>query len=741
LNLDDALALARQGFYLHPLQTRSKLPALKSWQMLASREPATIEKWARKYGGNFGIFTGRFGADQALLVVDVDGPGHGQGLKDGNEAILALELAGKDFPPTLENATPTGGRHLVYVVESPVKQGVDVLGAGLDIRSHGGYVVAPGSVVDAGEYFTDRPCAPVAAPAWLVDACGAPRAKAADRTPLKGIDPARATARAIAYLQNDAPEAIEGAGGDHTTFAVAAKVKDLGIVNPDEAVELMLDHWFDGCGWNPKDLDSKVRNAYKYGANPPGADAPEAQFDRVDTSEAPVDESGKPVRAKLHPFEEMNQTWALVMTGGGHHMLWETTDAKGHAIVEHVKESSFHAYNAAKEITVGKKPEKLTQAWMACPQRRTYDGLVFAPEVHVDKRWYNLWRGFDHQPVAAAGASPRAAAAVQAWRDHILRNIARGDAKLAHWFTGYMAHLIQKPYEKPLVALVLKGRKGTGKNAVIERVGALFSRNMVVADDDRYLIGNFNSHLEACLLLALDEASWAGGKKVEGKLKGIITGAKHMIERKGIEPYQVDNLTRVVILGNEEWLVPATQDERRYAVFDVGENDMQRRSFFQEMREGMEANHGEGYGVLLDYLQSFDLSTVDVNEAPNTQGLANQKLESLGPQHQWWYDCLLEGQILGGDFAGEWPKQIPTNRLQDAAKRHNRDRGIRSWAPTATAFNKTMAMVHAAWAHTKSSKVDPGDATYHYNIPGLAEARAQMAAFLGGENPFPEDVT
>jgi hypothetical protein len=274
---------------------------------------------------------------------------------------------------------------------------------------------------------------------------------------------------------------------------------------------------------------------------------------------------------------------------------------------------------------------------------------------------------------------------------------------------------------------------------VLERVGALFSRNMVVADDDRYLIGNFNSHLEACLLLVLDEASWAGGKKVEGRLKGITTGAKHMIERKGMEPYSVDNLTRVAILGNENWLVPATQDERRYAVFEMGEGNMQTRAFFQEMREGMEANGGEGYGLLLDTLLNFDLSTVDVNDAPLTQALADQKRESLNTQMQWWYDCLLEGQILGGDFAGEWPTQLPTNRLQLAAKRHNRERGIGSWAPTATTFNKDMKAVHPAWAMVKSGKADPGDATYHYVLPALGEARRAMAAFLGGHNPFPED--
>lgn len=740
-NVADALLLARQGFHVFPLRPGSKLPAIEKFPERATRNPDRIQRWADKYpDANWGISTSKFGDDEALIVVDIDTKPErfGKKAKHGNRSVVALELAGFDFPITMECATPSGGRHLVYRHPVPVRQGSNVLAEDIDIRSKGGYIVAPGSITVedegaatfGGEYFVDRPDRPQPAPEWIVAKCGPARERTSGRKALDGINADRARMRALAYLQHEAPEAIEGAGGDFTTFKVAARLKDLGVT-PEVATDLMLSEWHEGCGWSPDELATKVRNAYKYGENPPGYDAPEAQFEPVEDDEAPA------ATKKGHPFDELNKEFAFVMTGGGHHILWETTDFKGNAIVEHVKEGSFHKLLAAKDIQIGKKTEKLTEAWIACARRRTYNGLIFAPERDVDGRWYNLWRGFDYAPKATA--SPRATAAVQSWFDHVERNICRGNKALAQWFVGYMAHLVQRPWEKPLVALVLKGKKGTGKNAVIERVGALFSRSMVVADDDRYLIGNFNSHLEACLMLALDEASWAGSKKVEGKLKGVITGSKHMIERKGIEPYQVDNLTRVVILGNEDWLVPATQDERRYAVFDVGEADMQRRGFFQEMREGMEANGGEGYSLLLSRLQSFDLSAVDVNAAPSTDGLADQKLESLGPQHQWWLDCLIEGQILGGDFAGEWPERMATNRLQDAAKRHSHGRGIRTWAPTATQFNRSMAFVLPGWKHVKSGKTQPGDATYHYELPTLAEARAAMAKYVGKPDLFPSE--
>lgn len=730
MTLAAAQDLARRGFYVFPLRKGGKKPAHTGWQDEATNDPDRVAVLWGNRPFNVGISTSRFGDGQALLVVDVDSPGHGNGTKNGPRRLLELELEGKAFPLTLEHSTPTGGRHLVYVVDEAVKQGVDVLGAGLDIRSAGGYVVAPGSTVDAGSYFTDRPAAPVAAPGWLVDACGRPRPKALNREPLAGVDPERARARGIEYLKS-APQAIEGAGGDDTTFRVAARLLELGN-DPDATFDLMAsEHWFDGCGWAPDELRQKIANADKYMHEPRGAAAPEAQFEpAVPETDAPE------LQDKLHPFAELNREYAFVIAGGGHHILWETTDEFGHPVVEHIKEDTFHKKFSAVKFRVGEKSVPLTKAWMNSPRRRSYDKLVFAPEQKIESRFYNTWRGFTTTAVEPAKASPRARAAVDAWGEHVLQNLCSGNAEHARWLIGYFAHMIQRPWEKPLTALVFKGKKGTGKNAAVDRVGELFSGNYFVADDNRYLTGNFNSHLESCLTLVLDEAQWAGDKKAEGRLKGLITGTHHLIERKGSEPYKVRNLTRVIIIGNERWLVPATEDERRYAVFNVGEGRKQDRTFFREMREGMEANGGEGYGLLLHTLRQIDLTGIDLNNAPRTQGLLDQKRESLEPTQQWWLESLEAEELLGSDFGGEWPATVACNRVIDASRRYAKERGIGGRAPGTKTFNAIMAEMIPGWTRKKTTAkaVQPGDTTYHYALPPLDEARAMMRKYMGDDS-------
>jgi len=154
-----ALSLAALGFYVFPLAEHGKLPAIDGWERKATRDADMIEKWWHdsvleiELPRNIGIFTGKFGDDQALLVVDVDNKNG----KSGDDELLKLEMDGDEFPPTWESLTPTGGRHLIYLVDKPVKQGANVLGDGLDIRSHGGYIVAPGSIINIGEYKWQSP--------------------------------------------------------------------------------------------------------------------------------------------------------------------------------------------------------------------------------------------------------------------------------------------------------------------------------------------------------------------------------------------------------------------------------------------------------------------------------------------------------------------------------------------------------------------------------------------------------
>jgi len=714
--MEQAQELALEGFYVFPLLANSKLPAIKDFSSRATRDPDQIKKfWTDPVLGvgqsyNIGIMTTKYNGSQALVVVDVDDKNN----KCGSDRVVELELEGFDFIETATQKTPTGGRHLIYKTKIAVKQGTNVLAKGLDIRSKGGYIVAAGSVIDGVSYQFENNTEPAECPQWILDKCGTAYEKDLTLAP-KEINQDRALSRAQFYLTKEAPISVEGDAGDETAFKVAAHVKDMGVSELN-AYPLMLDYWNERCTppWSPEELKKKISNAYAYGALVPGSKAPEHDFTTI----------GEITEENF--LEVMNKHYAVVFSEGECFILFETVDEKGQPKREFLRETAFKRKFSPYTIQQGKgQARSYADIWLDWQGRRQYQGLCFKPELEANNNYFNLWRGFSREAVAFDEATPSAKLGFEMFIDHAKTNVCEDDEKLFTWLMGYFAHLIQKPYEKPQVTLVFRGQKGVGKNVIVDRVGELLgSGHYLVAHDGRYLTSNFNGHLDSCLCLVLDEAFWSGDKKAEGKLKGLSTSPTVLIERKGKEPYMVDNYVRLIIIGNEEWLVPASYDERRYAVLDVGEGKKQDQVYFSKLVSLMDKKGGAE--ILLHYLRNFDLKTVNVNKAPQTRALAEQKIESLGALEKYWHQCLLEGRIEGGDFTeGGWPERMSKEDFRRGYSRYcKEDLNMKSWTQDRVHVSRSLKKIcPGVDVNQKLLKEKGGYRERCFIFPELEEAR------------------
>jgi hypothetical protein len=219
--------------------------------------------------------------------------------------------------------------------------------------------------------------------------------------------------------------------------------------------------------------------------------------------------------------------------------------------------------------------------------------------------------------------------------------------------------------------VVIRGKMGTGKTIIGKIIGSLLGDHYVVVSDPRYVTGRFNSLLVSCLLLHADEGFWAGDRAAEGKLKDLVTGDEHFIELKGKEPIKVRNFIRLLVTGNPDWIVPAGMEERRFAVFDCGEDHIQDHSYFAAMEQEMDNG---GREALLDYLLRYDLSKVDLRTIPKTDALLDQKVASLPPEKGWWLDMLQNGRLPSGCSG---VSECPASLLFDHYIRHANKTGVR----------------------------------------------------------------
>ena len=148
---------------------------------------------------------------------------------------------------------------------------------------------------------------------------------------------------------------------------------------------------------------------------------------------------------------------------------------------------------------------------------------------------------------------------------------------------------------------------------------------------------NFNSHFKDKLIVSADEAFWAGDKKAEGVLKSLITEDTIQIEMKGKDVITFRNHIRLIVSSNNNWVIPAGNEERRFFVLDVSEALMQDRTYFASIIAEM--NSG-GREALLQYLLDYDLSATDVGSPPKTAALMDQKRHSSSALQRWWYERL-----------------------------------------------------------------------------------------------------
>jgi hypothetical protein len=308
--LAQALRLAREyDFAVFPVRPGKKLPAMADWQKVATSNPDKLAAfWSPDHLAigktrdgrvvysnpdyNIGVACGGGADGVKLIVVDCDVKGGADG--PGNLMRLAGEYA-TDLANTLTFATPSGGRHFVFRAPNGLcvpDNSVGKIAPGIDIRSAGGLIVAPGSVTDKGVYSVVDGAPPLDAPAWLLDPIAAAASRLRDEVKLSvsiAPDHPADIAEAKWWLANAARPAIQGQGGDSTTIATAAKLHGLGIAEAT-ALDLMTEYYnVDGrCVplWEPDDLAKKVANGYCYAREPFGIDSIQVDFDDLGDEEA-----------------------------------------------------------------------------------------------------------------------------------------------------------------------------------------------------------------------------------------------------------------------------------------------------------------------------------------------------------------------------------------------------------------------------------------------------------------------
>ncbi|WEM42250.1 DUF5906 domain-containing protein [Photobacterium sp. DA100] len=281
--------------------------------------------------------------------------------------------------------------------------------------------------------------------------------------------------------------------------------------------------------------------------------------------------------------------------------------------------------------------QTLGRAWLRWPSKNYKpDGVGFYPlPDKCPGTVFNMFMGF--------GVAPKEGD-ISPYLYHLKEVICAGDEASYSYLLGWMAHLVQKPDEKPSVAVVMKAVEGTGKGTMVDPLAKILGPHFTHVNGHGQIAGRFNSSIANKLLVFADEVDLTDAR-VADKLKGLISEPTINLERKGIDPEPMPNYSRFIFASNREQVIKAGLRERRYLVLEPDPKYAQDIGYFSNLRAWI--NDG-GAEVLLNHLLSLDITTFSPHKAPATTALLEEKLASLRPSELYLLTELSQERPFNG---------------------------------------------------------------------------------------------
>jgi hypothetical protein len=640
-NLTCALAYARAGLKIIPCYydpATGKKPPIhhKDFAARASDDAKVVTDWFTREWRMpgvvvepehvlIGLLTGPV---NDLIVIDIDKKPGGA---DGHVMIPGWEHLAQVIAET-----PSGGHHLYYHHSAALRlkneagevrhNGRAVKVPGVDVRAHGGYVIAPGSTLPTGRHYrwysalgmvtergeafsllTDVPTGEITELARRQREGDRKKSRRAPISTQEELEDDKTKAlRFVARMAQEVAEAVSGTRDETLKGKLHACGSTVHAGLLTEA-ELVAHFWpavqacgLDRDGVNQHVLEKKVRDA-------------------LDSSRSTL------LPRDLQPnrwADELNERYFVLTEYGGKFRIgrfkWNPV-LKRFEFRTQAKDDFLSAHmNVKVRVTRGDETfwEPRGKAWLEHRDRREFEDVVLMPDEPPLARIgddLNIWRGFAVEPRAGSWSRTRR---------HLFEVIAQRDREVFRYVVRWMAWAVQHPGEPCEAELVLVGRQGTGKGIVFRPFVRLFGQHGMQTANMDAVVDKFNEHLIDCCLVYLDEASAPRDPKAADRIKAMVTEDTLDYHPKFGRRFTGKNHLKFVSTTNRAHAVHAEEDDRRNAVFRVSEARVGDAAYFKALDAELS---GDGLAAMLHFLLNLDLGDFHPRQIPNSEAREEQK--------------------------------------------------------------------------------------------------------------------
>jgi hypothetical protein len=363
------------------------------------------------------------------------------------------------------------------------------------------------------------------------------------------------------------------------------------------------------------------------------------------------------------------------------------------------------------------------------PNTKVFDRITFSP-LPQPATTINYWVGPTANPNAGNCDIIKA---------FLLNLICSGSSVVFTYLFFFLAHMLQRPWEKPGIIISFLGGQGTGKGTFFRILRAIWGRTTLQVSDVQEVIGHFNAALEHNYVICMDEAIFSHDKKALDRLKSLITEPTCRVEQKYQPARTIDSYHRFFAASNHDHFAHVEQDDRRFVFLRVSDDAKGNHQFFSQLSNAIE--DPAVIDAFVYELMNLDLSQFNVRQKPQTNEQVLQKLRSLEGFSRFWFEVLTSGSLTGRPDGQDWVNVLftPTQQLLDNYTAFDRKA---QWYRTV----QQNQLVSDLKRLCSTARSDRQTDQFRINrrgwwLPDLATARREFETFIGGAINWFEDVS
>lgn len=209
------------------------------------------------------------------------------------------------------------------------------------------------------------------------------------------------------------------------------------------------------------------------------------------------------------------------------------------------------------------------------------------------------------------------------------------DPTQRHQALQWIAHIFQRPWERPSYHLLWPSDPGTGKGYLIEAVLQPLLLHTEVAASYSKVMDKFSTMLETSYLVLLDDCK-TSSDATQTKLKSILSEERQHVERKQQQGKMVRSYTRFILASNEARPLYLDPDERRWLVFNrlTHRVDGAETQDFISRLDAWIKSEG-ALDKIYNWFMKYDLNEFNHKRAPESEALKAMVAMSVNPHEEF----------------------------------------------------------------------------------------------------------